>query len=175
MSRLASMTALCSLLLGCQALKSSHPEPVRDLRAVSSVHTIYIAELREDDTSNLIERSDVVREAIREGLAQSGRFAITQDLSQADAVLTGLAGVERWYHGMEGYYGMEGDLDTHELGIGKLRLEDAKTKKVIWTHEYETGFLNPKQSVAERVAEQVTEKLVSDASHLDRGQPNPPQ
>lgn len=164
MSRLVSMAALCSLLLGCQAFNSSHPEPVRDSQAISSVHSIYIAELREDDTSNLIERSDVVREAIQEGLARSGRFVIVQNLSEADAVLAGLAGVERWYHGMEGYYGMEGDLDTHELGIGRLRLEDAKTKKVIWTHEYETGFLSPKQTVAERVATQVIDKLMHDAS-----------
>ena len=161
------MVTFCSLLLGCQVLKGSHPEPVRDLRALSSVQSIYVTELREDDTSNLIERSNLVREMIQEGLARSGRLTVVQDPSQADAVLDGLAGVERWYHGMEGYYGMEGDLDSHELGVGKFRLVDSKTKHTIWTHEYETGFLSPKQSVAERVGEQVVERLLQDMSQTE--------
>lgn len=162
--KLASVTALCGLIFGCQVVKSSHPEPVRNLNALASIHSIFISDLREEDSSHLIERSNLIREAIQEGLTRSGRFTVVQDPAQADAVLDGLAGVERWYHGMEGYYGMEGDLDSHELGVGTLRLIDSKTKQTIWTHEYETGFLSPKQSVAERVGEQVVEKLLQDAS-----------
>ncbi|MBH0201366.1 MAG: hypothetical protein HP496_03440 [Nitrospira sp.] len=108
-------------------------------------------------------------------MVKSGRFSVVQDPQQADAILTGLVGVERWYHGLEGYYGMEGDLDDHELGVGNVRLVDSRTKQPIWRHKYQPGLLSPTQSVAERVADQVVEKLLHDASQTERGRPNQPQ
>lgn len=64
-------------------------------------------------------------------------------------------------HGMDE---LEGDLDTHYLGVGHLRLTDSKTKQVMWTHEYERGFLKLHQSVQSRVAEQVADRLLRDAT-----------
>jgi hypothetical protein len=99
--RLTSVATGCCLLMGCHVLPGSHPEPVRNLSALTSIHSIYVTELRENDSSNLIEGSIRVRETIQAELARSERFTVVQDPAQADAVLGGLAGVERWYHGME--------------------------------------------------------------------------
>lgn len=161
------LMVLCCGLAACQGLQERQPTPSVDAQVLGTVQSIYLEDLGNGDDANLIEEISSVRELIRSGLAKSGRFSIVQDPQQADAVLTGLVGVEPWYHGMEGYYGMEGDLDDHEVGVGKLRLLDSKTKQTIWTHEYEGGFLNPDQSVAERVANQIVERLVKDASRTD--------
>lgn len=68
---------------------------------------------------------------------------------------------------MEGFYGLEGDLDTHYLGVGHFRLVESKTNQTIWTHEYERGFLKPTQSITSRVAEQVVGKLLRDTARAD--------
>lgn len=65
--------------------------------------------------------------------------------------------------GMEGFYGLEGDLNTHLLEVGRLRLIETRTKQVIWTDTYKAGFLKSHQRVASRVADQVTERLLFDA------------
>ena len=158
---------LCCVLAACQGMKERQIQSPIDPQALGAVQSIYIEDLGHDDGADLIEEIRALRDLIHSGLAKSGRFSIVQDPQQADAVLTGLVGVEPWYHGMEGYYGMEGDLDDHEVGVGKLRLVDSKTKRTIWIHDYESGFLKPDQSVAERVANQVVERLVHDASRKD--------
>lgn len=173
--RTVSIASLCCLLLGCQSFKEGQSEQPENVPALISVRSIYIEDLRHDEGAELVEETGSVRERISTGLAKSGRFFVVQDAQQADAILTGLVGVERWYHGLEGYYGMEGDLDDHELGIGNVRLVDSRTKQPIWAHKYQPGFLSPTQSVVDRVAEQVVEKLLHDASHTDRGQPNLPK
>lgn len=170
--RATFLTVLCCVLVACQSVKGHQTKPLIDASVLGAVQSIYIEDLGHDDGANLIEETSSIRELIRSGLAKSGRFSIVQDPQQADAVLTGLVGVEPWYHGMEGYYGMEGDLDDHEVGVGKLQLIDSKTKQTIWTHNYESGFLNPDQTVGERVANQVVEKLLQDASRTDSEQPN---
>lgn len=167
MIRLVSMLTLCALLAACQSTPGVPPPDVHDFARLASVKSIYIEDLGHEKDADLIEGSNIVRDEINAGLAKSGRFSIVQSPEQADAVLAGLAGFEKWYHGMEGFYGLEGDLDTHYLGVGHFRLVDSKTKQMIWTHEYEKGFLNPKQSVTERVAEQVVEKLLHATARAD--------
>jgi hypothetical protein len=164
--RTATILTLACLLTACQSMTNTTPESVQDRARLASVKSIYIEDLGKGEGANLIEHSDLVREKIVTDLSQSGRFSIVQSPEQADAILTGLAGIEQWYHGMEGFYGLEGDLDTHHLGVGRLRLVDPGTKQPIWTHEYKGGLLKLHQSVAERVAEQVTEQLLHDAGHL---------
>ena len=166
--RYTSILTLCCWLTACQSLQNHPPHSTLDGPALVSVRSIYLDRLGHDEDADLIEKSELVRNHISTGLANSGRFSVVQDPEQADVVLTGIAGVELWYHGMESYHGMEGDMDSHELGIGKLRLLDAKTKQPIWTHEYETGFLSPKQSVAQRVADQVVKKLIQDTLRADK-------
>ncbi|MDH4082866.1 MAG: hypothetical protein OEV99_12715 [Nitrospira sp.] len=173
--RTALLGSLCCLLVACQSVTERHSDFVLDAPALASVRSIYIEDLGHDEGADLVEETDSVREKISTGLAESGRFSVVQDPQQADAVLTGLVGVEPWYHGMEGYYGMEGDLDDHELGVGKLRLVDSKTKRPIWTHKYETGLLKPNQSVAERVADQVVDKLMHDVRQAENGSTQNPR
>lgn len=165
--RTISIVSLCCVLVACQSFKEQHPESLLNAHTLASVRSIYIEDLGHEEDADLIEKTGSVREKISTGLAQSKRFSVVQDLQQADSILTGLVGVERWYHGMEGYYGMEGDLDDHELGIGKVRLLDSKTKQPIWMHKYEPGLLSPTQSVTERVADQIVDKLLHDAARAD--------
>jgi hypothetical protein len=99
-------------------------------------------------------------------LARSESFSVVRSAEEADAVLAGLAGFEKWYHGMEGFYGLEGDWDTHFLGVGNFRLVESKTNQTIWTHKYERGLLKPTQSITGRVVEQMVGKLL----HADTSQ-----
>ncbi len=163
MIRVVSIVAFSSLLGACQ----SAPQPVHDLTRLASIQSIYVDDLGKEKDADLIEGSKAVREEIMSAVARSERFALVQSPEQADAVLTGLAGFEKWYHGMEGFYGLEGDLDSHYLGVGQFRLVDTKTNRTIWTHKYQPGLLRPTQSVVERVAEQVVDKLLNDAKHVD--------
>lgn len=167
MIRVILIVSLCVFLAACQSAKSGAVPLLQDFTRLASMKSIYLEDLGKEDGGDLIEGSGIVREKIRKGLAQSGRFSIVESPQQADAILAGLAGFEKWYHGMEGFYGLEGDLDTHFLGVGHFRLLDSRTKETIWTHEYKTGFLNPKQSVAERVGEQVVDKLIHDTALAD--------
>lgn len=167
MIRAASILSLCCLLAACQSAKGVSPQVVQDLDRLASVKSIYIEDLGKENGADLIEGSDLVKEEIGTRLTQSGRFSVAQSPEQADAVLTGLAGFEKWYHGMEGFYGLEGDLDSHYLGVGHFRLVDPKTKQSIWTHEYEKGFFKLHQAVTSRVAEQTVSKLLQDATRLN--------
>ncbi len=167
MIRKVSILALCGLLAGCQSTPGVPPPDVHDFTRLASVKSIYVEDLGKEEGAPLIEGSSLVREEISIGLARSGRFSIVQSPEQADAVLAGLAGYEKWYHGMEGFYEMEGNLDSHSAGVGHFRLVDSNTKQTIWTHEYKRGFLNPEQSVAERIANQVVDKLLTDAMRVD--------
>ncbi len=167
MNRTVSIVTLCGLLVACQSATSMSPKPIQDPSRLASVKSIYIEDLGKEEGADLIEGSSLVRDEIREGLARSGRFSIVESPQQADAVLTGLAGFEKWYHGMEGFYGLEGDLDTHFVGVGHFRLVESKTKQTIWIHEYEKGFLKPTQSITDRVAEQMVGKLLHDTAFAD--------
>ncbi|OQW30577.1 MAG: hypothetical protein A4E19_09725 [Nitrospira sp. SG-bin1] len=164
MMRAIFLATLCALLAACHSTPGVVPPAVHDLNRLAAVKSIYIEDLGHEEGAPLIEGSNVVKEEISAGLAKSGRFSLAESPRQADAILAGLAGFEKWYHGMEGFYGLEGDLDTHYLGVGHFRLVDAKTKEPIWTHEYERGLLKPTQSITSRVADQVVEQLLSDAT-----------
>lgn len=169
--RTATILTLSCLLAACQGMTNATPESVHDRARLASVKSIYVEDLGKGEGSNLIGHSDLVREKIVTDLSKSGRFSIVQSPEQADAILTGLAGIEQWYHGMEGFYGLEGDLDTHHLGVGRLRLADPSTKEPIWTYEYKGGLLKLQQSVLERVGEQVVERLLQAASQAESGHP----
>lgn len=167
MIRPASILALCAILAACQSHPSVVSQAVQDLSRLASVKSIYIEDLGKEKDADLIEGSSLVREEISTVLARSRRFSVAKSPQEADAVLTGVAGFERWYHGLEGFYELEGNLDTNYLGVGHFRLVESKTKQTIWTHEYEKGLLHPKQSVAERVADQAVEKLLRDTALAD--------
>ena len=167
MIRLVFIVALWGLFAACQSTPGVPPPVVHDLPRLASVKSIYIEDLGKERDSDLIEGSDIVRNEIYARLAKSGRFSVVDSPQQADAVLAGLAGFEKWYHGMEGFYGLEGDLDTHYLGVGHFRLLESKTKQPIWTHEYKRGLFKLHQTVTSRVAEQTVGKLLQDTAHAD--------
>ncbi|TKB68787.1 MAG: hypothetical protein E8D52_07305 [Nitrospira sp.] len=167
MIRIVPILILCGLLAACQSTPGVPPPVVHDLTRLASVKSIYIEDLGKEKDADLIEGSDIVSDEISAGLAKSGRFSVVDSPQQADAVLTGLAGFEKWYHGMEGFYGLEGDLDTHYLGVGHFQLLESKTKQPIWTHEYEKGFFKLHQTVTSRVAQQTVDKLLQDAMLAD--------
>ncbi len=167
MMRAIAMLTLCCSLVACHRNFGVPTEYVEDLTALASVRSIYIEDLSHNEDSHIVEGSDLVKEKIQGRLTQSGRFSVVDVPEQADASLTGVAGFQRWYFGMESFYGLEGSLNTQYSGIGMLRLLNSQTKQPIWTHEYETGLLHPTKSVADRVADQVVDKLLRDARRAD--------
>lgn len=164
MLRAITLLALCCLLLGCHRTFGVPRDLVQDLPALASVRSVFIEDLTHGEDPHLVEGSDLVKEKIRARLVRSGRFSIVDLPEQADATLSGVAGFQRWYFGMESFYGLEGSLNTQYVGIGMVRLLDSKTKQPIWTHEYETGLFHPTQPVVDRVADQVADKLLGDAA-----------
>ncbi|MCP9448259.1 MAG: hypothetical protein NNA22_11915 [Nitrospira sp.] len=172
-----ALAACLSSLVACHRTFGIPRDIVRDLPALASVRTIYIEDLTHGEDPHLVEGSDLVKEKIRQKLTRSGRFVVVDRPDQADALLTGVAGFQRWYFGMESFFGLEGSLNTQYAGIGMVRLLDATTKRPIWTHEYETGFFRPTQPVVDRVADQIAERLLADASSAARSStpvPSPP-
>lgn len=174
MLRAMMVFALCYSLLGCHRTFGVPTDIVKDLPALASVRSVYIEDLAHGEDPHLVEGSDLVKERIRARLVQSGRFSVVDTPEQADGALTGVAGYQRWYFGMEAFYGLEGSLNTQYSGIGMVRLLHSKTKEPIWTHEYETGFFHPTQSVVDRVADQVADTLLHDTARADRGKAGTP-
>jgi TolB-like protein len=164
MIRGLSILALCCVLAACHRTFGVPTESVQEPAALASVKTIYVEDLSHGEDPLLVEGSDLVKEKILARLSQSKRFSVVDAPDKADATLTGVAGFQRWYFGMESFYGLEGSLNTQYSGVGMVRLLDSKTKEPIWTHEYETGLFHPTQSVADRVANQVADKLLRDAT-----------
>ena len=164
MLRGLSILALCFMLTACHRTFGVPTELVEDLGALASVNTIYVEDLSHGEDPHLVEGSDVVRKKIIERLTQSKRFSVIDVPEQADALLTGVAGYQGWYFGIESFYGLEGSLNTQNAGIGMVRLLNSKTKSPIWTHEYEAGFFHPTQSTADRVADQIADRLLQTAT-----------
>lgn len=101
MIRAASILGLCSLLAACHSTPGISPQAVQDPTRLASIKSIYIEDLGKEKDADLIEGSSLVREQITTELARSGRFSVVQSPQEADAVLAGLAGFEKWYHGVE--------------------------------------------------------------------------
>ena len=167
MMRGLSILILCFMLMACHRTFGVSTERVEDLAALVSVKTIYVDDLSHGEDPHLVEGSDEVRNKIMERLAQSKRFSVVDNPEQADALLTGVAGFQGWYFGMESFYGLEGSLNTQYAGIGMVRLLNSTTKQPIWTHEYEAGFYYPNQSTADRVADQIVDTLLVFAMSAD--------
>jgi hypothetical protein len=146
---LAACTAAFAIfVVGC----ASSASPPEIFPGLINVKRIYIANLGNEDGAGL------VREKIRLGLVRSQRFEVVEVPDDADAILTGVAGVERRYTGSQG------NLQTHYSGLGVLRIVELKTRQTIWTFEYKRGFGGP-LSVSSRVANQLVNKLLTDAAN----------
>lgn len=87
----------------------------------------------------------------------------------ADAVLTGVAGVERSYD--ESVYGdqygnLRGSGGTWFTGMGVLRLVDVSTDETVWVFAYKPGYSF--SGASSRVADKTVEKLLKDARQSDK-------
>lgn len=154
-----TIIALCCSLMACASRShTSVPEPVEEFPGLVKVKRIYIGDLGNE------EGAGVVREKIRLRLAKAVRFSVVEAPQNADAVLTGVAGVERRY------YSSGGDLQTSYAGMGILRLVDVKTKETIWNFEYKRGRMAWNESASSRVANQVIDKLLKDTMYVDSKQ-----
>src|SRR5207245_674349 len=122
----------------------------QDTSKLGSIKRIYIGDLGRE------EGSDLVREKIRLALMKCDRFRVVEQPESADAILTGVAGVERRHR----------DGDTRFAGVGVLRLVNIKSDQTIWVFEYKRGF--GFGSASSRVANKVVEKLLKDAKAAER-------
>lgn len=136
----------------------------QDRSKLSDIKKIYIGELGKEETS------DLVREKIRVRLMKSNRFIVVETPEAADAVLTGVAGVERRYHssvhGDRSTGNVSGWGGTRYTGFGVLRLVGVKSQETIWFFEYKRGF--GFGSASSRVADKTVDKLLKDAKEADK-------
>jgi hypothetical protein len=136
----------------------------QDVSKLGSVKRIYIGDLGRE------EGSDLVREKIRLALMRSDRFRVVEKPESADAILTGVAGVQRRHHSTITTDPTTGNVSggggTSFSGIGVLRLVDVKSDETIWVFEYKRGF--SLGSASSRVANKAVEKLIKDAKTADR-------
>jgi len=161
---------VCISLSGCAGPKdNSRPSPQSSIDSapkvdsrLASVKKIYIDSLGNE------EGSDLVREKIRKLLVESDRFTVVESPDRSDAILTGVAGVERTYH--SSVYSVNGQVygggNTHFKGVGMFRLVDTKDEEQIWFFEYETRF--GFSSASGRVAGNVVDKLLADTTIADK-------
>jgi hypothetical protein len=138
-------------------------EAIAEVAGLLSIRTIYLGDFGNGDGSAL------VREKVRTALASHSRFQVIENPNKADAILTGVAGVERHYRqsiNTDAYGDVSGSGGTSYSGIGVLRLVDVKKETAIWNFEYSRGFMLG-GSVSSRVANQIVDKLISDARRAE--------
>jgi hypothetical protein len=113
--------------------------------------------------------SDLIREKVRIALSESTRFEVVENPKSADAVLTGVASVEKRYSesvNTDNQGKVQGTGDTTYFGQGVLRVVDIKKEKTVWNFEYQRGFFFG-ESVSSNVSNQLVDKLLEDAKIVD--------
>lgn len=155
-------TMLAVLFLALLATAAAQQKEAPNKTRLASVKKLYIGSLGNE------EGSDLVREKIRIRLMKSDRFSVVERQEAADAILTGVAGVERRdsgsvYTTSDGK--IQGGSGTSYAGLGVLRLVDAESEETIWVFEYKRGFSFG--SASSRVANKTVEKLLKDAMAAD--------
>lgn len=135
----------------------------QDKTRLAGIKKLYIGSLGN------AEYSDLVREKIRVRLMKSDRFSVVEKPEDADAILTGVAGIEISHSGSVDTTSdgkVQGSSNTTYRGLGVLRLVDAKSQETIWVFEYKRGFSFG--SASSRVANKTVEKLFKDAMVADK-------
>jgi len=156
MKKIMLTTALISII-GAVAI-------AQNVNKLDNVKKIFLGDLGKE------EGADLVREKIRLRLLKSERFAVVETPEAADAILTGVAGVERSEYSSVSTNpstgAVSGSGGTSYAGIGILRLVDVKSQETVWTFEYKRGFLIG--SASSRVANKTVEQLLKDAKATDK-------
>jgi hypothetical protein len=161
----------------------------QNIPTLKTVKKIYVAELGKQP------ESDLIREKIRLRLAKSKRFTVVDRPEDADATLTGVAGIElvdsllvggwggvSW--GRPPYYdpvygpvygpssrgrttsvGVYGGNDRAPSGTGVFRLIEAKSQDNVW--EYEVKVSMGGDSATGAVADKAVKQLLKDARKAD--------
>ncbi len=115
--------------------------------------------------------SDLIKEKIKIRLVKSGRFSVVESSEDADAILTGVAGVEisqRGYIASNGSCGVFGGSRTHRAGVGVLKLLTPSSNEIIWYFEYERGFKFGRATAYDHVADKTVKQLMKDAKTADK-------
>lgn len=135
------------LLFTASCANVAPPAITADRQALANIRTIYLGNLGVGDGT------DLVREKLRVRLMQSGRFTIVESPQKAQAILTGVAGVETNYTPQ----------GTRHAGTALVRLVDLRSEQTIWVQQYQRGYSAPGTSASSRVAEQLADALLRDA------------
>jgi hypothetical protein len=161
----------------------------QDIPTLKTIKKIYIAELGKQP------ESDLIREKIRMRLAKSKRFIVVDKPEEADAMLTGVAGLEvtdallvggwgsvSWgrspyydpiygpvygpgYGGRTTSIGVYSGNDKVQSGSGVFRLIESKSQDNIW--DYEVKASSSSSSATSAVADKAVKQLLKDARKAD--------
>jgi len=140
--------------------KNKIAQPVEEYPSLVNIKKVYIDRLGNEEGVGLVS------EKIRLRMMKSMRFSVVEVPEPADAILKGVAGVERSIRG--GGYVSEGQgsssVKTTYTGFVVLRLVDAKTSETIWSFEYRERC---RKSASSCVADATVDKLIQDAERAD--------
>jgi hypothetical protein len=175
------LVASCLCLLAPLAAGQSIP-------TLKAVKKIYVDELGTQTESLLI------REKIRMRLAKSKRFSVVEQAKDADAILTGAAGLEltnavlvgtwagvSWgrppynptygparrpdYGGRTTSVGVYGGTDRAPSATGVFRLVETQSQENIWRHEIQSSMSGSDDTGA--IADKAVRQLIKDAKKAD--------
>jgi hypothetical protein len=151
------------LILSCMCLLAV-TTVAQNTQRLAGVKKIYLGELGKD------ENSDLIREKIRIRLMKSERFSIVETPEDADAILTGAAGVSSKHVSTVSTNPATGQVSgsggTVYDGSAVVRLVDPKTKETIWIYEYARGFFRPRSASGD-VAGKIVDHLTKDAKKAE--------
>ncbi len=157
----------------------------QNIPTLKTVKKVYIAELGKRP------ESDLIREKIRLRLMKSKRFTVVDKPEEADATLTGSAGLEwvdaflvggyggvSWgrppyydpvygpgYGGRTTSVGVYGGNDKVQAGTGVFRLIESKSQDNIW--DYEVKVDSSSDSATSAVADKAVKQLLKAARKAD--------
>lgn len=130
---------------------------------LANVKVIFLGDFGNQDGS------DFIREKVRKSLIESPRFKVVENRMNADAVLTGVAGVDKSHNQSvrtDSYGNMQVNNYDSYAGVGMLRLVDIKTDSVIWSFEYHRkSILNV--GASNMVADQIIDQLLNDTKSAE--------
>jgi len=154
----ATVLVLLPLLASCARTVA----PADHFPRLAEVRRVYVAPL-----GSSID-AEGIRDGIRLRLGESRRFIVV-DESSADAILSGIAGVEQAETigtQFDAELGSTPTNEKHRVGIGRLRLLATGSRDTIWKIEYARARSVDKP--VPRVAEQAVRRLLTDAAAADR-------
>jgi hypothetical protein len=128
---------------------SSSAPQTKGIEHLRDVHTIYVDKLGESDASNMI------REKIINRLVRSKRLTVVDDVTQADAILTGAAEAH------ESLRVSEGTGHTRHISSVAARLI-TQDKQILWVNETKTGKWRWSDDADEKLVKELLDAIKKD-------------